>query len=214
MVMRRARSGAGSLWRGVALAAAGAGLGLGAVAGSAAADPATLTLDPAQSSVHFEVDSTLHRVHGTAHLTRGELHFDTAGGAVSGAVEVDATSTDTGNGLRDDNLHEDVLESDRFPRIVFRPERVDVDRIQGSEADVRVTGRIDIHGAEHPLVVPVHVRVEGERAEVTASFPVPYVAWGMEDPSNFLLSVDDVVSVRVEAVGRIVPPPSPAPAAD
>lgn len=174
-----------------------------AFAASAGADPASLTLDPERTVIRFEVDSTLHVVKGSVRLVRGELRFDTAGGSASGTVEVDATSADTANRLRDGALHEDVLESERFPRFVFRPERVEVDRIGDDDADVRVSGRLEIHGSEHPLVVPVRVRVAGERAEIRASFPVPYVEWGMRDPGNFFLRVDDVVSVSVEAVGRI-----------
>lgn len=174
---------------------------------SAAAEPATLTFDPERTTIRFEVDSTLHLVQGTVRLVRGALRFDTAGGPATGEVVVDATSADTGNGLRDGALHEDVLESERHPRFVFHAEHVAVERVTGNEADVRVTGRLDIHGGEHPLAFPAHVRVADGRAEISASFPVPYVEWGMEDPGNFLLSVDDVVGVSVEAVGRIDPPP-------
>jgi len=35
-----------------------------------------LTLDPAQSKVHWTVDSTLHTVHGTFALKSGTMHFD------------------------------------------------------------------------------------------------------------------------------------------
>lgn len=178
------------------------------LAGAAAAEPATLTLDPAETTIRFRVPATLHTVRGTLELARGEVRFDTTGGAAAGAVVVDATSADTGNDRRDRNLHTDVLESERFPRIVFRPDRVEVREVRGREADVRVSGTVRIHGGEHELELPVRVRVDGSRAEVETSFEVPFVEWGMEDPSNFLLSVDEVVSVEVEAVGRIEPPPS------
>ena len=35
-----------------------------------------LTLDPAQTKLHFSVDSTLHTVHGTFALKSGSLKFD------------------------------------------------------------------------------------------------------------------------------------------
>jgi polyisoprenoid-binding protein YceI len=136
----------------------------------------------------------------------GALEFDSEGGPVSGQIEIDARSLETGNGLRDGALHEDVLESERYPRMTLLPERVEILRVDGREAEVRITGRIDIHGSEHPLVFPARVSVSGDRVEVTARFPVPYVEWGMRDPGNFLLHVDDVVNVQVEAVGRIEPP--------
>jgi len=180
-------------------------LTLGA-AGPLPAAPAELVLDPAATTIRFDVDSTLHRVHGTARLERGELAFDPAGGPASGRIVIDATSLETGNGLRDGTLHEDVLESQRFPRMTFVPERVEVLRIEGREADVRLLGRIDIHGSQHPLDIPGRVSAHGEKIEVKARFEVPFVEWGMQDPSNFLLSVDPVVNVEVEGVGRVSPP--------
>jgi polyisoprenoid-binding protein YceI len=175
------------------------------VAGPLPAEPLRLVLDPAATRIRFDVDSTLHRVRGTARLEAGEFRFDRGGGHASGRVVIDARSLETGNGLRDGVLHEDVLESERFPRIVFLPEDVEVLRIEDREADVRVSGRIDIHGSRHPLTIPGRVRVDGERLELEARFQVPYVAWGMRDPGNFLLRVDDVVNVEVEAVGRVSP---------
>lgn len=177
-----------------------------AAAGPLRAEPASLVLDPDATTIRFDLDSTLHRIHGTARLASGEVRFDSEGGPASGRVTIDARSLETGNRLRDGVLHEDVLESERFPRMSFLPERVEVLRIEGSEADVRISGRIEIHGGQHELAIPGRVRADGERLELEASFAVPYVAWGMHDPGNFLLSVDPVVNVEVEAVGRVNPP--------
>lgn len=190
-------------WRPLRAAGFAVGCGLLLAAASSATE---LVLDPQATHIRFHVDSTLHLVEGSARLLRGEIRFDPEGGDASGGIEVDAASADTGNGLRDAVLHGKVLESERFPRILFRPENLVVGRVGAGEAEVRITGHLEIHGAEHPLVVPAQVRMEGERVEIAASFEVPYVDWGMTDPGNFLLSVDDVVTVEIEAAGRVEPP--------
>jgi len=168
---------------------------------------AILTLDPAASEISFEVDSTLHTVEGTARLVSGELRFDPAGGPAEGAIEVDATSLDTGNGMRDDKLHGSVLESKRYPRIVFHPSRLVVASPGEADTDVRVEGTLDLHGGSWPLTIPATVHRTGETVELEARFPVPFVEWGLEDPSNFLLSVDKIVQVHVRARGRVDPVP-------
>jgi polyisoprenoid-binding protein YceI len=188
-----------------AAAAFAAGLFVAAAASPASSAPAVLTLDPAAAKVHFEVDSTLHRVHGTVRLVSGEVRFDTEGGDATGRIELDARSADTGNGMRDDVLHESVLESGRYPQVVFLPERVDLVRRDGDDAVIRIGGHVEIHGDVHALAIDARVTLDGDRAEVSGGFPLPYVAWGMQDPGNFLLSVDDVVEVAFEAQGRLAP---------
>ena len=169
------------------------------------AAPATLTFDPAQTQIRFEVAATLHHVEGSARLAAGVVHFDTEGGPASGRIEIDARSLETGNELRDGAMHADVLESERFPQIVFLPELVEVKHVGTERASLRLIGRIRIHGTEHPLTIPAELRADGDQIAVEARFPFPYVRFGLSNPGNFLLSLDDVVNVQIDATCRIDP---------
>src|ERR1700686_4875821 len=64
-----------------------------------------LTLDPAQSRVHWTVDSTLHTVHGTFALKSGTVQFDPETGKASGEIVVYAPSGESGNNSRDKRMH-------------------------------------------------------------------------------------------------------------
>jgi len=162
----------------------------------------TLVLDPAQSEVRFTLGATLHTVEGALDLVRGELRFDPAGGAVSGEVAVDARSARTGIGARDHDMHAKVLESERFAEIVLRPEHLEVVRRDATSADVRLHGSLEIHGAEHAVVIPARVTVRGAGLlQVEATFGIPYVAWGLRDVSTFVLRVAKEVEVDVRAIG-------------
>ena len=160
----------------------------------------TLTLDPAASEVTFTLGATMHTVKGSFAVSEGVVRFDPATGQASGEVVVDLTSGDTGNDKRDRDMHRKVLESDRYPRAVFTPTRVEGD-VGGGE--VILHGRLELHGASHEVAIPARVSVQGGRVEATGSFRVPYVDWGMEDPSTFLLRVDEHVDVTVRAVGTL-----------
>ena len=37
----------------------------------------------------------------------------------------------------------------------------------------------------------------------TASFEVPYIEWGLKNPSNFLLKVKPVVDVQLDLAGSV-----------
>ncbi len=43
----------------------------------------------------------------------------------------------------------------------------------------------------------------GDRWRGTGKFEVPYVKWGIKDPSNFLLKVKPVVNVELEMSGEV-----------
>jgi polyisoprenoid-binding protein YceI len=135
---------------------------------------------------------------------RGELQFDRAGGAASGSIVLDARSAQTGNGRRDRTMHAEVLESQKYPEIEFRAERLELTRQAADRAEAMLHGHVRIHGDEHALAIPAHIERETDDGiRVRAEFPVPYVAWGMRDVSNFVLRVDPQVTVRVDATATL-----------
>lgn len=166
-----------------------------------------LAIDAQRSVARFELGATLHTVRGTAAVEPGgRILFDASGGEASGRVEVDATSAETGTDARDRNMHEQVLESARFPRIAFTAQRLSVTRTGPGEADFVLYGALEIHGGVHE--VALEGRARGElpgRLSARAQVVLPYVAWGMQDVSNFLLSVEPEVQVRLEVEGEVTP---------
>lgn len=169
------------------------------------ASAADLEIPPARTKITFELGSTLHRVHGKAKLEEGSIQFDPEGGSASGRVVIDATSLDTDNGLRDGQMHEKVLESERFPTIELLPTTLLVEQVEPDQAQVVLVGTLRIHGGEWPIRVPATVEARGEDLQVRGSFVIPYVAWGMRDMSNFLLSVDPEVEVHFETLAHMTP---------
>jgi polyisoprenoid-binding protein YceI len=162
-----------------------------------------LTLDPAQSKVHWTVDSTLHTVHGTFTLKSGTVHFDPETGKAGGEIVVYAPSGESGNGSRDRRMHKEILETAKYPDVVFRPTQVEGKVGQSGVSDVKLGGVFSIHGADHDLTALVHAELTGDRWRGTSKFEVPYVKWGIKDPSNFLLRVKPVANVELEMSGEV-----------
>lgn len=167
----------------------------------AAPGETVLVMNPDQSKVHFSVESTLHTVHGTFNVKDGTLHFDPQSGRAGGEITVFATSGDSGNDSRDAKMHKEVLETSKFPNVVFRPTQIDGKVTREGSSDVKLRGVILLHGAEHEIVVPVHAELNGDHWKGTANFDVPFTQWGMKDPSNWLLKVKHIVHVEMEAIG-------------
>jgi polyisoprenoid-binding protein YceI len=177
-------------------------LGL-AAAPPGAAEPYRLVLDPASTQISFTLGATLHTVRGHFALATGEIRFDPESGAAGGEIRVDAKSGDTGIDRRDRVMHEEVLDSAHHPLLVLRPERVEVKERSADALRGTLSGTFEVRGERHPISLAFEGKRSGERAQVKASFDVPWVAWGLPNPSNALLSVDETLSVSVSAGGAL-----------
>ncbi|HTF44047.1 MAG TPA: YceI family protein [Terriglobales bacterium] len=179
------------------------------VAAPAGAEQIILRCDAKQTAADFTLYDVLHTVQGSFQGTRCDIHFDPASAKVSGEIVFDATSGRSGSDGRDRKMHKDVLESGRYPEISFRPDRVDGKVSALGTLRVQVHGMFGIHGAEHELIAPVVVKLEGDHWEASAHFQVPYAKWGMKNPSVLFLRVGDVVDIDFRAAGSTVPFPGP-----
>jgi polyisoprenoid-binding protein YceI len=165
-----------------------------------------LQLDPAQSQVHWTLGSTLHTVHGTFAFKSGALHLDPATGKASGEIVLDARSGASGNGSRDKKMHKEVLESERFAEVIFRPDRVEGKLFQQGTSAVQIHGIFVLHGSEHELTVPVQAELAPDHWTASARFSVPFLDWGLKNPGNFLLKVDHSVDVELALKGTLQAP--------
>jgi polyisoprenoid-binding protein YceI len=164
-----------------------------------------LTIDPGQSKVHWTVDSTLHVVHGTFTLTSGSLSVDPETGRARGEIVVYADSSESGNRSRDTRMHKEILETAKYPDVIFRLTQFDGKLALSGISDGNIHGILSIHGEDHQLTTSVHAELTGDRWNGTTKFEVPYVNWGIKDPSNFLLKVKPVANVEIELSGEVKP---------
>jgi polyisoprenoid-binding protein YceI len=167
-------------------------------------------LDPVSTRIEFTVTATLHTVHGTFALKSGTVHFNSSTGSASGLVIVDATSGDSGNKGRDHKMHQEVLESQRFPEITFTPTRMSGRVDPQGTSRVQIDGIFKLHGADHPITLTLPVQAQGQNLSVQTHIIVPYVAWGLKDPSTFILHVGEKVDIDINATGRVTLAAQPA----
>lgn len=159
-------------------------------------------LDPARTTVQFTLHDVLHTVQGNFKLKHGDLRFNPLTGKIGGEIVVDTGSGASGSDGRDRRMHKNILESTRYPEIVFSPDRVDGVIAQDGEAQVAVHGMFRIHGTEHEMTLPFKVHMSGGQISATTHFTIPYVSWGMKNPSTLLLRVSDKVDIDIATHSR------------
>ncbi|HWX39144.1 MAG TPA: YceI family protein [Candidatus Sulfotelmatobacter sp.] len=167
------------------------------------AQGSAVQVDPAQTKIEFSLDSTLHTVHGKFGLKSSSIRFDPASGNISGAIVVDATSGESGNSGRDARMHREILESAKYPEIVFTPAQIKGAVSSSGSSTVEVSGKFRLHGRDHDVTLPVEVVADGPKLQMSMHLVIPYVEWGLKNPSNFLLRASDKVEIDIHATGRI-----------
>ena len=171
-------------------------------AASSSAQEREFQVDPSQSSVKFTLGDVLHTVRGTFKVTHGDLQLDPTG-KMSGEIAVDARSGDSGSGMRDRKMHKEILESERYPEISFRPDRVEGAILSSGASSIMVHGRFNIHGVDREITVPAQIDMNTDHWTANVHFTVPYQKWGMKNPSTLFLRVSDTVEIDLHAAGSI-----------
>ncbi len=165
-----------------------------------------VTVDPAATQINFTLGATMHTVHGIFKLKSGQLQWDAATGHASGAIVIDATSGNTDNSGRDKNMHNQVLESAKFPEIVFTPSQIKGRLAREGNSQLEISGVIKLHGQDHDTTLNLAVQPgPNGTLQATTQFSVPFKTWGLHDPSTFLLHVADTVNLEIHATARINP---------
>jgi len=157
--------------------------------------------DPSRSSIDFTLGATLHTVHGSFPFKRGSVTFDRATGKMTGELVADAASGASGDNGRDRRMHKEILESARYPEIVFQPQSAEGPFSGHDVSRLTVTGTFLLHGAGHELKIPLEI--DPAQGTLQAQFSVPYVMWGIKDPSTFMLRVKNEVEIRIRAAIRL-----------
>jgi polyisoprenoid-binding protein YceI len=177
--------------------------GLLAAALAAPAGAETLVLDPSGSTLTFVLGATGHDVEGTLAPAEGSITFDRASGAAGGKITIDAAKTATGSQSRDEKMHDEVLLSAKFPTISFEPSKLEGQLAPTGKSKVTLHGKVGLLGAGHELALPAEVEIAGDKLVAVSTFKIPFVAWGLHDPSIFVLRVDKEVVVTLRVEGKL-----------
>jgi polyisoprenoid-binding protein YceI len=160
-------------------------------------------VDPATSEVHFTLGASDHPVDGTFQVTSGDFTLDPQSGTMTGTVSVDASSGQSGNQSRDKKMTKDQLKVQTYPAVTFAPARFSGQVKESGDSSGPVEGTFTLIGQAHPITVPMNVHMEGDHFSASGSFSVPFVSWGVKDPSFMFMKVDKEVKIDLKLTGTV-----------
>jgi polyisoprenoid-binding protein YceI len=165
----------------------------------------TFTVNPDTSQVAFSLGGNTHHVNGSFHVQSGSIDYDRSAQSIAGSVIVAAGSGNSGDSGRDKKMRADVLDVDHFAEVSFVPKSYQGTIAESGDSTIQVTGIFTLHGTPHDLVVPMQIHVDGANCIAKTHFTVPYVKWGLKDPSIFILKVAKEVDIDLTLMGHLSP---------
>jgi polyisoprenoid-binding protein YceI len=175
----------------------------GLLASAAFAQHQTFAVNPVASEVKMTLNTTHEIVNGTFHIQSGSIEFDRSTPKMSGSVVVLAGSGDTGNGSRDKKMNRDILQVEQHATVSFEPKTYTGAINPSGDSTIQVTGIFTLLGTPHEITIPILVHLEVASATAKAHFVVPYVQWGLKNPSFMIWKADNDVAIDLNLVGTI-----------
>jgi hypothetical protein len=155
------------------------------------------------SEVKITLNTTHEIVNGTFHIQSGSISFDRTTAQISGTVIVAAGSGKTGNDSRDKKMDKDILKVDQFTTVSFAPKAYTGTIAAAGESTIQVSGVFTLLGTPHDLIIPMQIYMDGSKATAKAKFIIPYVQWGLKNPSFLIWKAENDVAINLSLAGSI-----------
>jgi hypothetical protein len=100
-------------------------------------------------------------------------------------------------------MHREILESGTFSEIVFTPKQIKGALAAEGTSKLEVAGQLRLLGRDHDFTLALNVESNSGQLQLTTQAVIPYVQWGLKNPSTFVLRVNDKVTIAIRASGRM-----------
>jgi hypothetical protein len=173
------------------------------LAPAALAQHQTFAVNPDASEVKMTLNTTHEVVNGTFHIQSGSIEFDRSAPKISGLVAVLAGSGKTGNDSRDKKMNKDILKVDQYTTVSFAPKTYTGTIAPSGDSTIQVSGVFTLLDNPHDLTIPMQIHMDGSKATARAKFVVPYVQWGLKNPSFMFWKAENDVEIDLNFVGQV-----------
>jgi polyisoprenoid-binding protein YceI len=99
---------------------------------------------------------------------------------------VDVSKLTSDQARRDQRIHSQGLQSDRYPTASFKltsPIALPAEAASGQTAHLSAIGDLTIHGVTKSVTIPIDARLTGSKIELVGSITFPFSQFGMIPPS-------------------------------
>jgi len=163
----------------------------------------TFAVNPDASEVKMTLKTNHEIVNGTFHLQSGSIEFERSAQKISGSVVVAAGTGKTGNESRDKKMNKDILKVEQYTTVTFAPKTYTGTIAPAGDSTIQVSGVFTLLGTPHDLTIPMQVHLDGTKATAKTQFVIPYVQWGLKNPSFMIWKAESDVTIDLNLVGQV-----------
>jgi polyisoprenoid-binding protein YceI len=177
-----------------------------AVATTLHADSRTYTMAKGGNNVaEFHAEDTYDSFDGKTSDVTGTIVADPASPSASSVqIAINVDSLDTGVSLRNKEMRERYLQTDKFGTATFKSVSVTgpASLAPNQPAEISVAGDLTLHGVTKRMTIPVRVvLIPDGRIHATTNFKIHMPEFGISVPHTILVTVNDDVPVRLDVWG-------------
>lgn len=179
-------------------------------AGPSQAERYVITPGSKDNLVKFESHAPMESFEGKTRSVVGELELDPTDlpDSVMIRIEVDLADLDTGIGIRNKHMRNNHLETDEYPKAIFRGGRIieSSSRVLGPEpVTLQLSGTFELHGVTRDVAVEAEItRNEDGSIHVVSRFEVKLSDYGISRPKFLMLKLDEVQKITVDVTAAPV----------
>ena len=102
--------------------------------------------------------------------------------------------------LMEEHFNENYIESDKYPKAVFRGkiENFDISALSKTAKDFKITGVLELHGKSKQITVPAKIKKNDNKVEIAANFNVNADDFDIKIPSIVSKKVSKKVNVSID----------------
>jgi hypothetical protein len=100
-------------------------------------------------------------------------------------------------------MKNEILKVAQFATVSFEPVSYEGKIAASGESTVQVKGIFTLLGTAHEIIVPMQIHLDGATATATSHFVVPYVQWGLKNPSFLFWKASNDVGIDLVLHGRL-----------
>ncbi len=112
--------------------------------------------------------------------------------------EIELASLKTGIGLRDKDMREDYLETDKYPYASYSAKISNIERLGENRFRIYSDGEFTVHGMSRPVSISATAIIDKATIKVNSEFEVRLTDYDIEIPKLLFLRINETIEIELE----------------